>query len=605
MRVGVWRSITISEVNLPVATHRHLGVIAATRLIAWVHLRQIWRRIVELCRISPAVLILVGLFLAGYVALGLWISLRAFRFLASFPGLGSLLVERMMYLLFAFLFGLLLLSNLILAYGSLFRNEETLFLSTMPIEPSAIVTWRLIESTILASWAFLFLASPILIAFGVHAGVGWHYYIVAVVYLALFILLPGCIGCWLAIALARYLDRRSFQLTLLLMLILVVIFAAKSWKPLAVQDTQLETRVLVVLDRLLARTRFALFPFLPSYWLASGLIRWTEGALQSALFFAALSASYALMFGYITTTGLGRAFLTALNTVQSRSSLLAGWRWWQWWRDARRLSRSGTAGTTRLVRCLQIFKFLPSDVRAFVAKDLRLFWRDTTQWAQTVVLFGLLGVYFLNLGHFSQQLTSPFWITIISFLNLGACSLNLATLTTRFVYPHFSLEGKRVWIIGLAPMGLKRVLWTKFLTMSLLCWIISAGLILLSCRMLQLPREQWWYHLIAVSIMTLTLNGLAIGLSVLYPNFREDNPSRVVSGFGGTFCLVLSFLYIVGSVLILASAAPWSFRRLPQPEALLIGWGVFVAVSFALGFLPFRAGLRRIDAFEWSTVANG
>ena len=86
-----------------------------------------------------------------------------------------------------------------------------------------------------------------------------------------------------------------------------------------------------------------------------------------------------------------------------------------------------------------------------------MFWRDTTQWAQSLVLFGLLGVYILNLRHFSQQLTNPFWLHLVWYLNLGACSLNLATLTTRFVYPQFSLEGKRLWIVGMAPLGLARV----------------------------------------------------------------------------------------------------------------------------------------------------
>jgi ABC-2 type transport system permease protein len=83
-----------------------------------------------------------------------------------------------------------------------------------------------------------------------------------------------------------------------------------------------------------------------------------------------------------------------------------------------------------------------------------MFWRDTAQWAQSLMLFGLLAVYIFNLRHFSQQLSDPFWTQLVSFLNLGACSLNLATLTTRFVYPQFSLEGKRLWIVGMAPLGL-------------------------------------------------------------------------------------------------------------------------------------------------------
>ena len=39
---------------------------------------------------------------------------------------------------------------------------------------------------------------------------------------------------------------------------------------------------------------------------------------------------------------------------------------------------------------------------------------------------------------------------------------------------------------------------------------------------------------------------------MLYPNFKETNPSKIVSGFGGTFCLVMSFLYILFSLVVLA-----------------------------------------------------
>ena len=46
--------------------------------------------------------------------------------------------------------------------------------------------------------------------------------------------------------------------------------------------------------------------------------------------------------------------------------------------------------------------------------------------------------------------------------------------------------------------------------------------------------------------MTFTFNGLAAGVGVLYPNFKENNPSKIVSGFGGTFCLVLSSGFTFG-----------------------------------------------------------
>jgi ABC-2 type transport system permease protein len=241
---------------------------------------------------------------------------------------------------------------------------------------------------------------------------------------------------------------------------------------------------------------------------------------------------------------------------------------------------------------------LRQDVRALLVKDIRLFWRDTAQWGQTLVLFGLLGVYIINLRHFSHQLNNPFWINLIAFLNLGACSLNLATLTTRFVYPQFSLEGKRLWIVGLAPLGLSRVLGVKFALACVASLVVTLALVWLSCRMLEMPWTRLLYFALSVTIMTFALNALAVGLGAIYPNFKEDNPSKIVSGFGGTFCLILSFLYIAVSLALLAYGAPWGISGRPDFSRVATGWTGFLALSALIGWLPLHLGLRRAAAFE-------
>jgi ABC-2 type transport system permease protein len=235
---------------------------------------------------------------------------------------------------------------------------------------------------------------------------------------------------------------------------------------------------------------------------------------------------------------------------------------------------------------------------ALLVKDARMFWRDTTQWGQTLVLFGLLGVYVINLRHFSQQLTNPFWVQLVCYLNLGACSLNLATLTTRFVYPQFSLEGKRLWIMGLAPMGLKQALRAKFWLASRASLCVTLGLIWLSCHMLQMPMDRTLYLGLIIATMTFTLTALAMGLGALYPNFREDNPTKIVSGFGGTLCLVLSFLYIVASITLLALGSPWGWKGEASVVWILTSWGGFAAMSVLLGWVPYRLGLRRVATVE-------
>lgn len=564
------------------------------RLLVRTNLRQAWRRLRSLRQQSRLLTALIGLFLVGYAALAFKLFQIGLRFAGSFPGLGPVLIERMVFLLFAFLFVLLLLSNLVISYANLFRNRETAFLLPLPVPFEVIFRWKFLESLLLASWAFVFLVAPLLAAYGLHARVPWHFYPATLGFIALFIVLPAAGGAWLAVLVARWLDRRTFQVGALLLAGGLLVLVAVYLRPVQVSEEALETRVLVVLDSLLARTRFALFPLLPSYWLSAGVQQWAEGALAAALFFAGVLLSHVLFFGTLLFTRMGGAFYRAASAVQSRGSVLGRWGWFRRWQVRRRQARA-RRGPVEVV--LGWLPGLPPDVRALLAKDIRLFWRDTTQWAQTLVLFGLLGVYILNLRHFSTQLTNTFWVTVVAYLNLGACALNLATLTTRFVYPQFSLEGKRLWIVGLAPLGLPRVLLAKFALGVTVSLGLSLGLIVLSCRLLELPWSRTLLYAGAITVMAFTLNGLAIGLGAVYPNLREDNPSKIVSGFGGTFCLVLSFVYIVGSVLLLAFSSPWH-PAAAYRTGTYTAWGMFLLISALLGWLPWRWGWRRAMQFE-------
>ena len=565
-------------------------------LLLGVNLRQAWRRLLSLRRQSRLLTAVILGFLGGYATLAFTLFYKGLKFLNTFPGLGAVLVERMIFILFAFLFGLLLLSNVIIGYTNLFRNKETLFLLPLPVPLETIFQWKFIESAVLASWAFVFLVAPLLAAYGLTQQVAWHFYPLTIVLIGLFVVLPAVAGTYVAVLLARFLDRRRFQVGLLLVAGAAIVAAAVWLRPIPVSDDQLETRVLVVLDRVLGRTRFAQFPLLPSYWLSAGVQQWAEGAWGAASFFATVLLSNVLFFGTLALTRTGTAFYAAASAVQSRDSALARWAWFRKWQERREVRWRRHGGLEWLVGA---FWWVRVDRRALVLKDLRVFWRDTTQWGQTVMLLGLLAVYLLNLRHFGQQLSSPFWVHAVSYLNLAACALNLATMTTRFVYPQFSLEGKRVWIVGLAPLELRRVLLVKLALSTSLSLAVTLGLLGLSCHLLRLDPERLIDLGIAVIVMSLTLNALAVGLGALYPNFKEDHPSKIVSGFGGTFCLVLSFIYIVVSVGALAVVSPWAPAGLARWPWTVAAWLGFLGLSLLVGGVPLRSGLRRMAAFEF------
>jgi len=564
-------------------------------LLLRVNALTLWRRLKSIGEQSRLLTAVVAIFILGYLGLAYWLFRKGLWFIAKFPGLGTVLTERLMFLLFAFLFALLLISNLIISYSNLFRNRETHFLLTLPLTSNTVFQWELIESTLLASWAFVFLIAPLLVAYGLTRDAPWHFYIATVVLVGLFIILPGAAGSFCAVNLARYLDRRLFQVVALVALLAGVAFLAIWLRPETPPVETTDTRVWTVLDQTLSRTKFSEFALLPSCWLAQGVLQWADGALSAAGFYLLVMLSYVAFFGMLTFTRMGHAFYDAVSMVQSRASVFARWPWFHRAPGRRADPLSSIGLCERLVSGL---RWLPPDMRAMVVKDLRMFWRDTSQWAQSLMLFGLLAAYILNLRHFSQQLSNPFWTHLVAFLNLGACSLNLATLTTRFVYPQFSLEGKRLWIVGMAPLGLVKVVTTKYWLANVTSLTVTLGLITLSCHMLEMPWARTLYFGVAVTVMTLTLTGLAVGLGALYPNLKEENPSKIVSGFGGTFCLVLSFLYILSSVVLLAAATPWAETGpgfLLRTPLCLAG---FAALSLALGWVPLRFGLRAVRRFE-------
>jgi ABC-2 type transport system permease protein len=551
---------------------------------------QNWRRLKAVREQSRLLTSVIIAFILGYLGLSYWLFFAGLRFASRFLGFGTVLVERLLYLMFAFLFALLLLSNLVIAYTNFFRNRETAFLLTAPVPRETVFRWKFIESAVLASWAFVFLIAPLVAAFGRTQHVPWHFYVATVLLVALFIVLPGVIGAWLAIHLARRLDRRSFQTAMVSVSLLLVVAAALWWKTPPPTEDMLESRTLDVLDQLLIKTRFAQFPFLPSYWLSASVLLWAEGALSSAVFFALVLLSNVAFFGMAAFTRLGNFFYDTASAVQSRGSADATAA------EASQRRAMGAAPAGTVEKLWGWFPGIGSDVRALLVKDTRMFWRDTAQWGQCAMLFGLLGVYIINLRHFTYQLYNPFWINLVAYLNLSACALNLATLTTRFVYPQFSLEGQRLWIIGLAPLGLERVVKIKYTLASGASLIVTLSLITLSCYLLRMSVDQILFFCAVVTIMTFALNGLAVGLGVLYPNFKEPNPSKIVSGFGGTLCLVLSFLYILASVLVLAFGTS-AFRA--RKEMILGSIALFTLLSLLVGGLPLQWGFRYLKRLEF------
>jgi ABC-2 type transport system permease protein len=122
-------------------------------------------------------------------------------------------------------------------------------------------------------------------------------------------------------------------------------------------------------------------------------------------------------------------------------------------------------------------------------------------------------------------------------------------------------------------------------------------------------------HQLTCLLLCVGLAGISVGLGASLPNLREQSPSRIAAGFGGTLCLVVSTLYILIIVLLtalpthflLAAEAANSGQYLQDQHSLLSYlqlWMIAGTIgSIVLGFLatmaPLAIGFRAFRRMEF------
>jgi ABC-2 type transport system permease protein len=497
--------------------------------------------------------------------------------------LTDILMARLLSVFALALFFMLIFSNVLIVYSTLYRSREVEYMVQSPLPFRSLFLARFAESVVFSSWASAFLGSPLILAYGIASKALPPFYLAAVAFYIPYVTIPAALGALVAMTLVRFLPRiNRFGIFLLCALALAAVFAYLRQR---IDVNRLTDQLLVttLLDAS-ARTQS---PLLPSHWAARGVLAAAQGRYGDSLYDFLLLTSNALMLTWLACEFAQRLFMPGWSALAGSSGL--------------RLRRPGRGILGRLDGALG---FLREPTRSLVAKDIRLFWRDATQWSQFAIFFGLMAFYVANLRNRGLTGESQLWRTWVACLNLAACTLILATLTSRFVYPLISLEGRRFWIVGLAPLTFRQLVWQKFWLSVATCSFFTVGLVILSAYMLRLPPLPFSLSVYTICLTNLALSGLAVGLGSLYPNFQEDNPARVVSGMGGTLNFLLSMAYIVLVVGVLTAYLLWiALREDITPTAYWTGLGVVLTLvtvaSVAALFIPMRLGLRHLRSTEF------
>jgi len=491
-----------------------------------------------------------------------------FGFLSS-ASIHTDVVEPLYNAFFLALMVMLIFSSGIILYSGLFCSPEAVFLMTTPVRTQRIYQHKFQEAVWFSSWGFVLLGSPTLVAYGVAASAPWYYYALLLPFVIAFVHIPAAVG---GIVCLLVVNRMPSVRIHALALSLIAAIASVVWVIWAIASGA-ESNLLTPdwFTEAISRLRFTEQRLLPSWWLSAGLLEASRDPLMvhvgdppwaESLKFLALLVSYALVLNLFASWLAGKVYRGSYSRLYDEP--IVHRRANSWWVD------------TALIRGAV---FLPRDVRMLLVKDFRIFRRDPIQWSQFLIFFGLLGLYFINIRRFSYNST---YSAMIGFLNLAVVGLILSTFTTRFIFPMVSLEGRRLWILGLLPVSRDAILWSKFLFASLGSLIPCTSLVFLSDFMLQIADPVLYIaHQVACVALCLGLSGIAVGLGARMPDLRAHSPSKIAAGFGGTLNLVISAAYIV--IIVMLTALPVHFRS-TQSEGLTF-------LEQAIGFLGTPAGI--------------
>ncbi|MCH9649077.1 MAG: hypothetical protein K0U98_12635 [Deltaproteobacteria bacterium] len=523
---------------------------------------------------------------------GFWLSLAAFGWLQRLGTgffasgeihLGSLIAARLLSSFAFALFVLLLFSNVLVHFATLYRSREVYRLVLSPVGWRTLFLVRFGEAWVLSSWASAFLGSPFLMAYGWTSQAPVSFYLALALVAIPFTLLPAALGAAVTVVGVRLLSglgrKGGFVIAAGFILAVWALLRARLAPLLPGSGGNLETLV-----QAMGQTGQG---WLPSQWAVDVVVESATGSLTTSFRAFALLMGVALVVLLVAMELARRYFYVGWSMLAGAPGRPKG------------SSRSGFLG-----RLESLLRPLPEPYRSMSAKDLRLFWRDPAQWSQFLIFFGVMAVYAANMHRTSPAYDPQFWRSLLTLLNGIVCMLVLATLTTRFVFPLISLEGRRAWILGLAPITYRQILRQKFWLGVVTTSVFSLGLTLLSSLRLELGARSVLVSLFTVVVANFALSGLAVGLGALFPNFEEDNPSRIVSGMGGTLNFILSLAFVVLAGFFQAIILQWSFVesrlswQLPDSWVLVGGLGAIALLGAIACWLPLKLGRENLEQLE-------
>ncbi len=255
-----------------------------------------------------------------------------------------------------------------------------------------------------------------------------------------------------------------------------------------------------------------------------------------------------------------------------------------------------------------VFSRLTVAKREFIIKDIKLFFRDTTQWSQLILLGVLVVIYLFNiqaLPLFRGERVPFFLVSIVSFLNLGLAGFVLASIAARFIFPAISLEGRQMWLLRSSPLDLRTLLWSKYWTGTIPLLVLALTITVVTNILLKATPFMMVVGTVTIILLTFAVSAMALGFGALYPQFETENAAQIPTSFGGLVFMMTTIALLAVVIVIEAVPVYGYMRAVYQGEevrittAMLAAFAGVTALCVTATVIPLTIGLNRMKEFEF------
>ncbi len=529
------------------------------------------------------------------IGLAFWIGLfilssHVLFYFQSIDVIGDLLAHYLLEMLLLTFFSLLIFSHIINGLSILYLSNDLELYHSVPADPDEVFLSRIFLTLLESSWMVMVFGIPILMAFAyVYHPSPWFYVNLVHSGLALIIITAGLGGLFDMILVCIFPAHRTRDIIMLLViLVLIALYLMfRLLQPERLVDPDAFFSIVQYLNALEGPKS----PYLPTHWVSEVLWANLRGLnLESYLFKMILLWSTALSLIFINLWIARGLYFVGFSKSQ----------------EAKR-RRIGYRIVDKVLNFIN--KPLGQDTAIMIAKDIRIFFRDNSQWSQLLLLGALIIVYLYNFSVLPltrSPVKLEFLQNELAFLNMGLAGFVLSAISVRFVFSSVSAEGNAFWIIKSSPITLKKLLWIKYILYILPMTILGEILIVATNYLLNVTPLMMMISSLTILLAVSGIVSLGIGLGAVYPKFRHQNIAEVATGFGGVLYMIICTVFL--GIVILLEAGPvyilfmadMKGRNITSLEWIFIFFS-FVLVLFIMiisTYLPMRMGVKSLEEFE-------